>query len=91
MSDSLADLHAALEQAIVDGLTQDPSMAAYRTWHYRDLPRMTPELMETFIGVVGEENMKWLTFADYGDSQRGQLLISPQGMANISEWSKAPN
>lgn len=48
---------------------------------------MTPELMDTFKMVAGEENLKWITWADYGDSVRGQVLISPDGMKNLSEWA----
>ena len=87
MDDYLTMISAELEKAIVEGLTQDPSMAEYRTWHYKDLPRMTHELMDKFKVIVGEENLYWLTYADYGNSVRGQILISPTGMQNMSEWA----
>lgn len=85
----MKNLHLALEEAIRDTIAEDPAMAEYRDWHYKDLPRMTPALMETFRAIVGEENAKWLTFADYGNSVRGQLLISPQGMQNLQEWASS--
>jgi hypothetical protein len=59
-------------------------------WVYRDLPRMTPDAMEKFLGIVGTEEVRWLTRASYPDgSTRGQLLISPQGMENMKAWTAA--
>lgn len=49
-------------------------------WVYRDLPRMSPEAFDLFTQIVGDENMRWLTFADYGKSKRGQVFISPAGI-----------
>lgn len=54
-------------------------------WTYRDLPRMTPEVMKQFIELVGSENLKFLTYADYGKSVRGQVFISPKGMDIIDK------
>ena len=56
-------------------------------WVYRDLPRMAPEWFQKLIDLIGEENIVWLSKADYGDAKRGQMLISPAGMANISAYS----
>lgn len=53
-------------------------------WQYRDLPRLSPDLMAQFKALIGEENLFWVTYADYGDSQRGQVLISPDGLARIT-------
>jgi hypothetical protein len=48
-------------------------------WLYHDLPRMSQEQIDEFINRVGEDNIFWLTFADYGNGQmRGQCLISPE-------------
>lgn len=58
-------------------------------WIYRDLPRMSHEYFDKFVELVGEENIAWITLADYGFTKRGQLLISPTGMANISAYNKA--
>jgi hypothetical protein len=52
-------------------------------WVYRDLPRLSYEMFDKFVDIVGEENMVWLTEADYGDSKRGQLLVSPAGMERV--------
>ena len=52
-------------------------------WEYRDLPRMTREAMLTFTDIVGVANIRWLSFADYGQAVRGQLFISPAGMENM--------
>jgi len=64
-------------------------------WTYRDLPRMTPELMEKFQEVAGDENLHWITFAQYTkntedgiNSVRGQVLISPEGVINLSTYAK---
>lgn len=54
---------------------------------YKDLPRLTPEYFEKFIELVGEDNIVWLTFADYGDTKRGQILISPAGLDRISDYN----
>lgn len=58
-------------------------------WVYRDLPRMSPELFDKFIEIVGDENIKWLTKADYGDSKRGQLMVNPEGLRRAAEYAKA--
>lgn len=55
-------------------------------WTYRDLPRMTHEVMKQFIELVGSENLKFLTYADYGNAAvRGQVFISPKGMEIIDK------
>lgn len=54
-------------------------------WEYRDLPRMSPEYFERLKETIGDENIRWLTIADYGVSIRGQCLISPVGMGRIRE------
>lgn len=53
-------------------------------WTYRDLPRMVPELFYKFIEIAGHENLHWITMANYGDTLRGQVLISPDGMKNLA-------
>jgi hypothetical protein len=59
-------------------------------WQYRDLPRMTPDAMDKFKSIVGEVNLRWLSFADYGHAQRGQVLISPAGMESMQKHLNAP-
>jgi hypothetical protein len=56
-------------------------------WTYKDLPRMVPELFYTFIEIVGEENLHWITMANYGDTLRGQVLISPVGMEKLKKFN----
>ena len=53
-------------------------------WRYVDLPRMRPNMFDQFIEIVGAKNISWLTLADYGDTKRGQCLISPVGLARLS-------
>lgn len=55
-------------------------------WTYRDVPRMVPELFYKFIEIVGEENLHWLAMSNYGDTLRGQVLISPDGMEILREF-----
>jgi hypothetical protein len=56
-------------------------------WTYKDLPRMVPELFYTFIEIVGEENLHWIAMANYGDTLRGQVLISPVGMEKLKKFN----
>lgn len=55
-------------------------------WVYRDLPRMTRERMNDLLAIVGESNIKWLSFADYGDAVRGQCFISPSGVEAMKAY-----
>ena len=55
-------------------------------WVYRDLPRMAPEYFEKLVALIGEDNIVWLSRADYGDTQRGQMLVSPAGMENLRAY-----
>lgn len=57
-------------------------------WVYRDLPRLSPGVFDDFVKAAGEENIRWLTLADYGTSKRGQLFISPKGMENLAAFLK---
>jgi len=56
-------------------------------WTYKDLPRMVPELFYKFIEIVGENNLHWLSMANYGDTLRGQVLISPDGMEILRKFN----
>lgn len=56
-------------------------------WKYKDLPRMVPELFYKFIEIVGQENLHWLAVANYGDTLRGQVLISPDGMEILRKFN----
>lgn len=58
-------------------------------WVYRDLPRMTKDALEKLLGIIGKDEVRWLTRAEYGDGAvRGQLFISPRGMENMKEYTK---
>lgn len=80
----MTEIHAMLDEAIRESIRSDPSMEQYHEWTYRDLPRLTHKLMEEFKQLVGEENLYWITYADYGKTVRGQVLISPDGMTRIT-------
>ena len=93
------DLEAAMQEA---GITEEelnqlammmdeamkslPASMGFPDWTYKDLPRMTPELKDEFVELIGEENIKWITFAEYDDgSVRGQVILSPIAMAAIEK------
>ncbi len=52
-------------------------------WQYRDLPKLSCEMFDILVGFIGENNIRWLTVADYGNAKRGQFLISPDGIENL--------
>ena len=65
-------------------------------WKYRDLPKLSPEMWDYLISIIGEENYVCLTIAEhFEDSQliakRGQLLISPTGMENLARHIATKN
>lgn len=57
-------------------------------WTYRDLPRMIPEVRDNIVQIIGEDQIYWITQAEYKDgSVRGQILISPLGMKALEMYS----
>lgn len=74
----------SIEQIFSEGIAEELGKP---DWTYKDLPRMVPELFYTFIEIVGEENLHWVTMANYGDTLRGQVLISPVGMEKLREFN----
>ena len=65
-----------------------PESMGFPDWTYKDLPRMLPSVKDEFISLVGEDNIKWITFANYDDgSVRGQVLLSPIAMAAIEKMA----
>lgn len=59
-------------------------------WVYRDIPtRFSHKMWNRFLEILGEENyvilVKSVSIVD--DWIRGQFLISPQGMKNLTEYS----
>jgi hypothetical protein len=64
-------------------------------WTYRDLPKMKREFINELIEIAGQENLQWITYAEYKnwgkeklDLARGQILISPEGMERIAAFNK---
>lgn len=55
---------------------------------YRDLPRMEHRFLKELIDIIGSAEIVWLSRANYGDTGRGQILISPTGQANLSAHLK---
>ena len=91
---------------VEDKAIEDAANAAFGTvgWAYKDVPRMSLEIWETFLAILGEGNYKILAVSSgaghyapkedgspgwEGDEQwqRGQLLVSPEGMANAIAWA----
>lgn len=58
-------------------------------WVYRDLDRMTPDAWEQLRGIIGDENIRMMTWANYGKSVRGQIWISPTGIENLKAVTKS--
>ena len=63
-------------------------------WEYRDLHKTTPENLAKLLSIVGKGNYRWLTYAEYnlpdGKLVRGQMFVSPQGIANCKAWKPMP-
>lgn len=61
-------------------------------WVYRDLPQMLDIYFDLFLNIVGEENISWLTRAEYNDKgqiyRRGQLLVSREGLARANRYAQ---
>lgn len=55
-------------------------------WTYKDLPWLDPDQYETFLRVVGVENIEFLTHAVRGLKQRGQMFLSPTGQENLRKY-----
>lgn len=61
-------------------------------WVYRDLPQMAPEYFAQLIELIGADNIAWITRATYANGyQRGQMLVSPDGMARVRAHNAAGN
>lgn len=61
-------------------------------WFYRDLPQMAPEYFNDLLDLIGADNIAWITRATYPNGyQRGQMLVSPDGMARIRAHNTAGN
>lgn len=68
-----------------------PAELGFPDWTYKDLPRMLPSVKDEFVALVGEDNIKWITFASYDDgSVRGQVLLSPTAMAIVEKTATSP-
>ena len=54
-------------------------------WVYRDIPgRLSHEIWDYLIGVIGAGNFEILAMSSGADWKRGQLMISPDGMKNLA-------
>lgn len=55
-------------------------------WMYHDFPRMKRDALDQILDIIGDKNIKWMTFADYGNAVRGQAWISPRGIQNLQAF-----
>lgn len=62
-------------------------------WRYHDLPKLSESDFDKFVKVAGEENLKWITMAEYKVSgltlRRGQVMISPEGDQRLKDYVKS--
>lgn len=78
---SIDEIFAEAEHALAKSLGKPD-------WTYRDLPRMHPENLNSLVQIIGEDEIYWITHAEYKDgSVRGQILISPIGMEALRQYS----
>lgn len=85
----IMQLAMMIDEALAKGL---PESMGFPDWTYKDLPRMLPSVKDEFIALVGEDNIKWITFANYDDgSVRGQVLLSPTAMAIVEKTATSPS
>lgn len=83
------DIGAMLAEArksMSDGLGKELGLEG---WHYRDLPNMTPDAWRKLEGIIGPKNVTRVTWAkrtwpDGATTERGQVMISPEGIANLT-------
>jgi len=69
-----------------------PSPAGKEDWVYRDIPLVAKRYWHFLTKeLLGEENYMFIAGTDRGDSVRGQLFISPQGMKNLSAFNALPD
>lgn len=84
---AFADLMLAEQEAMREA-------TGLKDWHYRDLPQLAPEFFDQFIELCGKDNLRWITVAqrpwpDGSITKRGQVMISPDGMARLAAHNAA--
>lgn len=57
-------------------------------WKYKDIPPLTGKQFETFLEVVGRDNIVWLSLAVQKENGllRCQMFISPAGQALLKSY-----
>lgn len=84
----------SIEQIFGEGMAESLGKP---DWLYGDLPKLTREYFDKFIELVGEENIQWITYAEYPANfakwnnpeplYRGQYLVSPDGQARAKKYT----
>ncbi len=56
-------------------------------WVYRDMPfRVSHEKWDLFLKILGDGNFRILAMSSAPGWKRGQFLISPEGMKNLTAY-----
>jgi hypothetical protein len=73
-------LSAAMDAAM-------PRPEGKEDWSYRDLPKVREDFFAELLALIGEENIHWLTRAQYVHDgevfKRGQMFVSPAGLERL--------
>lgn len=62
-------------------------------WRYHDLPKLTCADFDRFVEIVGEDNLQWITLAEYGPYKdrpalrRGQVMMSPEAVRRAEAYA----
>lgn len=82
----MSEMNTALSEVVSEMIRS----VGKENWQYRDLPKMTNDLFNKVITIIGSDNIVWITFTKSqhkGETyQRGQLWISPIGLENLRNW-----
>lgn len=49
-------------------------------WKFYNVPSLSYQALESFISIIGEDNIVWLSRTELDRSVRGQVYISPAGI-----------
>jgi hypothetical protein len=59
-------------------------------WVYRDLPLMSLAMWDELFTIIGDSNVRVIISTRRGDSRRGQVLISPDGLQRMRDHALTP-
>lgn len=84
------EVHAKLERQIVEKLRDSDEFRHLfaNGWEYRDWMPMPVARWRSMLQVIGTENLRLLTETSPGRFMRGQMIVSPKGIENLTQWGK---